>query len=477
MSSNLGSRARPILAAGLLSCATLAGAATITVTTLADELNTNGNCSLREAVQAANTNAAVDACAAGAAGADVIVLPAGTIPVAATIQVNESVTIRGAGRASTTIQRGAADAFNSSAGGVDIALEDLALQGAMNASGGGLATNRVNVLANGGTINTLSGPIALTDTNLATGNSVNSSSGNVTLLRTAIASDGTVVNTLSGNISLTDTSITAGGQINTSNGTVSLVRSSIVGPNGDGINASSGNITLVDSQVTGAAGSGIDTNSGTVSLTRSLVSGSHDTGVWGGSGVTAVNSTISGSGEEGVFSNGTINLDASTVTLNAGNGIRSSGGTLVLVNTIVAGNTPANCSGVGVTTSQYSIDSGASCNLAGPGDRPNTNPLLGPLANNTGPMFTHMPQPGSPAIDNGSNVACQAVDQRGVARPIDGDGVGGAACDIGAVEAGAGGPPVPAATPVPTLSQWALVALGLLVAFFGVGNLERARRS
>ncbi|MEZ4862378.1 MAG: choice-of-anchor D domain-containing protein [Caldilineaceae bacterium] len=38
---------------------------TITVTTTTDELNADGDCSLREAIQAASTNAAVDACSAG----------------------------------------------------------------------------------------------------------------------------------------------------------------------------------------------------------------------------------------------------------------------------------------------------------------------------------------------------------------------------------------------------------------------------
>jgi len=36
-------------------------AATITVNTTVDELNSDGDCSLREAIQAANTDAAVDA--------------------------------------------------------------------------------------------------------------------------------------------------------------------------------------------------------------------------------------------------------------------------------------------------------------------------------------------------------------------------------------------------------------------------------
>ena len=53
-----------------------AHAAVITVTTTTDELNADGDCSLREAITAANNDAAVDACVAGS-GADTIEIPAG----------------------------------------------------------------------------------------------------------------------------------------------------------------------------------------------------------------------------------------------------------------------------------------------------------------------------------------------------------------------------------------------------------------
>jgi CSLREA domain-containing protein len=54
-------------------------ASDITVDTTDDELNSDGDCSLREAVEAANTNAAVDACVAGSSSvADNVLLPAGT---------------------------------------------------------------------------------------------------------------------------------------------------------------------------------------------------------------------------------------------------------------------------------------------------------------------------------------------------------------------------------------------------------------
>src|SRR5262249_31998887 len=43
-----------------------------------------------------------------------------------------------------------------------------------------------------------------------------------------------------------------------------------------------------------------------------------------------------------------------------------------------------------------------------------TNLMLGPLQDNGGPTFTHAPQPGSPAIDNGTNFSASATDQRGL---------------------------------------------------------------
>ena len=64
---------RSLAAAALLLLGPAATAATITVNTADDEMNTDGDCSLREAVQAANTNTAVDACAAGDADGDTIV--------------------------------------------------------------------------------------------------------------------------------------------------------------------------------------------------------------------------------------------------------------------------------------------------------------------------------------------------------------------------------------------------------------------
>ena len=63
-----------------------------------------------------------------------------------------------------------------------------------------------------------------------------------------------------------------------------------------------------------------------------------------------------------------------------------------------------------------------------PTDLVNTNPLLGPLADNGGPTQTMALLPGSPAIDAGVAVAGVTTDQRGIARPQ------GTTPDIGAFE-------------------------------------------
>jgi len=67
-------------------------------------------------------------------------------------------------------------------------------------------------------------------------------------------------------------------------------------------------------------------------------------------------------------------------------------------------------------------------------------PLLGALAANGGLTSTHLPLPGSPARDAADPARCGAPDQRGLERPVDGDGDTVDECDIGATEAGAAMP-------------------------------------
>lgn len=90
----------------------------------------------------------------------------------------------------------------------------------------------------------------------------------------------------------------------------------------------------------------------------------------------------------------------------------------------------------------YSIASDTSCNFSGAGAQNGVDPLLGPLANNGGTTLTHLPAPNSPAVDNGTNTNCLAIDQRGASRPVNG------ICDMGAVEYDPA--LIPTATPTPT---------------------------
>jgi predicted outer membrane repeat protein len=172
----------------------------------------------------------------------------------------------------------------------------------------------------------------------------------------------------------------------------------------------------------------------------------------GGGTVAVVNSTLSGNtaggfggGVDGI--NGSlIDLRYTTLAFNAANFGGSlgtfAGSSSRAEHTIFANSVGADeCSpGLGLSLG-HNLASDDSCNLFLPTDIENADPLLEPLADNGGSTPTHALLPGSPAIDAGvSNpVTCLSFDQRGVFRPLDGDGDLMAACDVGAYEA----PPPP----------------------------------
>jgi hypothetical protein len=202
----------------------------------------------------------------------------------------------------------------------------------------------------------------------------------------------------------------------------------------------------------GGDGAGGLENFGTVTLTDSTISGNVSSGFGDAGGMLNIgdailtNCTISnndGLGDGVSFGFGGIeNAGIATLTncTISGNKASQGGGilndsTLELNNSIVANNTSGgDCFG-GITSLDYNLDSDGTCNLTQPNDRPNTDPLLGPLQNNGGPTDTHALLDGSPAIDaipvgdcvDASGEAI-ATDQRSVERPQ------GAACDIGAYE-------------------------------------------
>lgn len=106
--------------------------------------------------------------------------------------------------------------------------------------------------------------------------------------------------------------------------------------------------------------------------------------------------------------------------------------TTYVYNSILAVEGAGSACKEGVNTSVSNISTDPSC---GSGFTV-TNPLLaGILTDNGGYTDTVALLRGSPAIDGGDNSYTLEMDQRGIARPLDGNGDGIADCDIGALEA------------------------------------------
>lgn len=218
-------------------------------------------------------------------------------------------------------------------------------------------------------------------------------------------------------------------------------------------NSSTAVLTMTQTTVysnTASSGAGL-TNFGTATISQSTFydnatnSSSPGGGLYNATGgtMTLENVTISGNvaGSGGGIANShTLTMQNVTVANNRtitgfGNGI-SNYGDIEFQNSIVANNPGSKqCEGPGTLTSLgHNLENTNSCAFNQSGDLPSTSVKIHPLGDYGGPTFTHLLRADSPAIDAGDNSACPATDQRGVARPLDGDDVAGAICDIGAVE-------------------------------------------
>jgi predicted outer membrane repeat protein len=213
-----------------------------------------------------------------------------------------------------------------------------------------------------------------------------------------------------------------------------------------------GATTITDSTLSynsSASVGGAISNDGTLTITRSTLNN---------------NSAPSGGGLYNHSSSPTLtNVTLSGNTAGAGGGIANTKGNPVVVystffgnsaaygsaiengtysyqhftlkNTVLAGSPQGgNCYDSQSTATILSVgfnlsdDSSCSAYFNQSTDKNNISAMLNPLANNGGFTQTHLPQAGSPLLDNGTGSGAPATDQRGIARPQ------GAAVDIGAVE-------------------------------------------
>lgn len=228
-------------------------------------------------------------------------------------------------------------------------------------------------------------------------------------------------------------------------------------------------VSTINSNQAFAQGGGIS-NSGTLTIINTTVSGNgaggqHDGMPWGHGGgifnmtnavLTFTNSTLSNNaaarsgggldGGGGTITNSTISGNTAS---QEGGGISTTGG-ITIGNTILkAGASGANIFGnPGTVTSRgynLSSDDGGGF-LTATGDQINTDPVIGPLQNNGGPTFTHLPLSGSPALDAGDPAFTPPPyeDQRGLLRVFN-DRI-----DIGSLEVQPVSTPSPSPTPSPT---------------------------
>ena len=427
-----------------------AGAATITVTTT-DDGSVPGECTLRDAIAAANANTATAGCVAGDVGHDDIVFAPGvTGTIALTggeLEIVEEASITGPGAASLTVDAQQSSRIFSMTGDASLTTT---LTGLTIANGRTTADND-----SGGAIRCLTA-LTLIDS-VVTGSSTAGATapgGGVFTATTTLLTRSTV----SGN--WTEGYGSLGGGVMVVFGLATLTDSTISDNWTEGDTAGGGGLvefwgwfdaTLINSTISGNATYGDASQAGGFAaggnafVINSTVSGNSTHGYNSGDGFT----------DAGAFSvTGNVTLINSTIVDN----IPAQGGpsiNLATPNTtlLTATNSILANSGRGAAPlCSRAIDVGSSTRNLATDDSCGTDTLIGAapsafedlalaeLADNGGATKTHALLAGSVAIDAGDTDACAAapisnLDQRGDVRPVDGDGDGTAICDVGSFEA------------------------------------------
>jgi hypothetical protein len=243
----------------------------------------------------------------------------------------------------------------------------------------------------------------------------------------------------------------------------------------------SGNEALAERETGGesaiAAGAGIATEAGKLTIERSAVIENHAHASFAGQKSLAAGAAIAVGGGEVTIRDSTIAENVALATAppppstaeaqSTGGAIDVESGVLEIGNSTIARNSADegsnffleavptvestivaapeggghDCEGTvgGVTSAGFNLESEDSCGFDKPTDLVETNPLLASdLAENGGPTETIALRPGSPALDQGKSAAGEAVDQRGLTRPVDiaslPNAPGGDGTDIGAYE-------------------------------------------